>query len=84
IIRYTVKARLFLNTSGPEAELILAAAEQRLLDFVHQRRRLGMEVSESAIHAALHPVGVRKVVLEDWTDIKATPYEAPYCTAISL
>lgn len=43
-----------------------------------------MEVSESAIHAALHVEGVRKVELDAWTDIAATPYQAPFCTAITL
>ncbi|MNC50417.1 hypothetical protein D3C75_996570 [compost metagenome] len=71
-------------TSGPETELILAAAEARLLKFVHQRRRLALEVSESILHAALHVEGVRKVVLEDWTDIVATRYQAPFCTHIEL
>ncbi|WGO91836.1 baseplate J/gp47 family protein [Pseudomonas viciae] len=84
IIRYQVKAKLFPLTSGPENELSLAAANARLLRFVHQRRRLGLEVSESIIHATLHVEGVRKVVLQDWTDIVATPYEAPYCTSIEL
>jgi phage-related baseplate assembly protein len=84
IIPYQVKARLYLNTNGPESEPILAAANQRLLAYVHQRRRLGMEVSESAIHAALHVEGVRKVELDTWTDIAATPYQAPYCTTIML
>jgi phage-related baseplate assembly protein len=84
IIEYQVKAAIYLLTSGPESEPILAAAEQRLLAYVHQRRRLGMEISESAIHAALHVEGVRKVELDDWTDITATAYQAPYCTAVSL
>ncbi|PMU25092.1 MULTISPECIES: baseplate J/gp47 family protein [unclassified Pseudomonas] len=84
ILRYQVKAKLYLLTSGPETEPARAAAEQRLRAYVHQRRRLGMEVSESAIHAALHVEGVRKVELENWTDIVATPYQAPYCFAIQL
>lgn len=84
VVRYQVKATLYLNTSGPESEPILAAAQARLLAFVHQRRRLGMEVSESAVHAALHVEGVRKVELSDWLDITATAYQAPYCTAIDL
>lgn len=84
IINYQVKAKLFLMTSGPETELILAAAETQLLTFVHQRRRLELEVSESIIHASLHVEGVRKVVLEGWTDIVATKYQAPYCTNIEL
>lgn len=84
ILRYQVKAKLYLLTSGPETEPARSAAEQRLRAYVHQRRRLGMEVSESAIHAALHVEGVRKVELEGWTDIVATLYQAPYCTDIQI
>ena len=84
ILRYPVKAKLYLLTSGPESEPILAAAEQRLLAYVHQRRRLGMEVSESALHAALFVEGVRKVVLENWVDIVATKAQAPYCTGVTV
>ena len=84
ILNYRVNAKLYLNTTGPESEPILAAAERRLLAYVHQRRRLGMEVSESALHAALHIEGVRKVELLDWVDIKSTPYQAPFCTSVAL
>ena len=84
ILNYQVKAKLYLLSSGPESEPVLAAAEQRLLAYVHQRRRLGMEVSESALHAALHVEGVRKVELEGWVDIVATKAQAPYCTGVTL
>ena len=84
ILRYQVKAKLYLLTSGPESEPILAAAEQRLLAYVGQRRRLAMEVSESALHAALFVEGVRKVELENWVDIVATKAQAPYCTGVTV
>ena len=84
ILKYQVKAKLYLLSSGPESEPILAAAEKRLRAYVYQRRRLGMEVSESALHAALHVEGVRKVELEGWVDIVATKAQAPYCTGITL
>lgn len=84
ILRYQVKAKLYLLTSGPESEPILAAAEQSLLAYVSQRRRLAMEVSESALYAALFVEGVRKVVLENWVDIVATKAQAPYCTGITV
>lgn len=84
VLPYRVRATLHLITIGPESELILAAARKRLLAFVHQRRRLGMEVSESAVHAALHIEGVRKVVLHEWQDIRASLQQAPYCTGIDL
>jgi len=84
ILPYQIKAQLFLSTLGPESELILAAAEQKLLSFVHQRRRLGLQVSESAVHAALHVEGVRKVELDNWQDINASMAQAPFCTAVEL
>ena len=84
ILKYQIKAKLYLLSSGPESEPILAAAEQRLRAYVYQRRRLGMEVSESALHAALHVEGVRKVELEGWVDIVATKAQAPFCTDITL
>lgn len=84
IVRYQVNAKLFLSTPGPESEPILAAARQKLMAYVHQRRRLGLQVSQSAVHAMLHVEGVRKVELQGWQDINATPAQAPYCTAIDL
>lgn len=84
IINYQVKATLYMLSNGPENELALTAAQASLRAFVHQRRRLGLEVSESVVHARLHVEGVRKVVLQDWADIVATPYQAPFCTAITL
>lgn len=84
ILRYQVKAKLYLLTSGPESEPILAAAEKSLLAYVSRPRRLAMEVSESALHAALFVEGVRKVVLENWVDIVATKAQAPYCTGITV
>ncbi|MEX6717494.1 baseplate J/gp47 family protein [Pseudomonas aeruginosa] len=84
VLPYSVTATLYLNTAGPESEPIMEAAEAALLAFVHQRRRLGLEVSESAIHAALHVEGVRKVVLAGWSDIIATEAQAPYCTGVTL
>lgn len=84
IINYQVKAKLYMLSNGPESELALAAAKTSLFKFVSQRRRLGLEVSESIVHASLHVEGVRKVVLQNWQDIVATPYQAPFCTDIDL
>lgn len=81
---YSVAATLYLNTVGPEAELIRLAAEARLLALVNQRRRIGIEISRSALDAALHIEGVRRVELPGWTDITPTLEQAPYCTGISV
>lgn len=84
VLEYRVDAVLYLNTVGPEAEPIRAAAEQRLAALVSQRRRLGLEVNRSALDAALHIEGVRRVELPGWVDIIATAYQAPYCTGFSV
>ncbi len=84
IIRYQVTATLYSLSSGPETEPMLAAAEKRLLAYVNQRRRLGMEVTESALHAAAHVEGVRKVELQDWVDIVSSKSQAPYCTDVTV
>jgi phage-related baseplate assembly protein len=84
VLPYQVDAVLYLATTGPEAEPIREAAQARLVTFISQRRRLGVEVSESAIHAALHVEGVRKVVLHNWTDIIPSEAEAAYCTGYAV
>lgn len=84
ILPYSVTATLYLASTGPEAEPILAAAEARCRALVNARRRLGVEVSASAVHAALHVEGVRKVQLNGWADIVPTAYQAGYCTGIHL
>lgn len=84
VIDYTVTAVLHLNTVGPEAEAIRAEAEARLVALVTKRSRLGMSVHRSALDAALHIEGVRKVELTGWTDVVATEAQAPYCTAYSV
>lgn len=84
ILEYSVDATLYLSTVGPEAEPIRTAAQAKLDAYVNQRRRLGVEVSESAIHAALHAEGVTKVVLTGWADITPTAAQAAYCTGYSV
>lgn len=84
VLAYQVEAVLHLNTVGPEAEPIRAAAEARLAALVTQRRRLGLEVNRSALDAALHIEGVKRVDLIDWADIVATREQAPYCTGYSV
>ncbi|MBD9483904.1 baseplate J/gp47 family protein [Pseudomonas sp. PDM14] len=84
VLPYTVTAVLHLASAGPEAEPIRAAAEARLAALVTKRRRLGMEVNRSALDAALHIEGVKRVVLTGWVDIVATQQQAPYCTAFTV
>lgn len=81
---YTVEAVLYLNSSGPESEPVRAAAETRLAALVNSRRRLGQEINRSALDAALHIEGVKRVELPGWADVVASLTEAPYCTDYSV
>ena len=81
---YTVEAVLYLNSSGPESEPVRVAAETRLAALVNARRRLGQEVNRSALDAALHIEGVKRVELPGWADVVASLTQAPHCTAYSV
>lgn len=84
VLEYQVNAVLHLASAGPESEPIRAAALARGLALVNRRRRLGMEVNRSALDAALHIEGVKRVDLLDWVDVVATLTQAPYCTAFNV
>ncbi|NWA64712.1 baseplate J/gp47 family protein [Pseudomonas reactans] len=84
VLPYTVEAVLYLNSSGPESEPVRATAETRLAALVNARRRLGQEVNRSALDAALHIEGVKRVELPGWADVVASLTQAPYCTAYNV
>lgn len=84
VIEYSITAQLYLSSVGAEQEPILQSARAALERFVHQKRRLAVEISTSAIYAALHVEGVAKVVLVGWTDIAPAKYQSTYCTNITL
>lgn len=84
IIHYTVTAQLHISSQGAEADVILQAARDQLAAFINPRRRIGVEVPRSAIDAALHVQGVRKVDLIGWADITPSPTQAAYCTGFTV
>jgi phage-related baseplate assembly protein len=84
VLPYVVSAVLHLSTSGPEVEPIRQAALNSLTALVTQRRRLGIQVPASALYAALHVEGVRRVELQNWQDLTPTNAQAAYCTGITL
>lgn len=84
IVHYTIRATIYLE-SIPEAEPILQAAGQRAAAYAAERRRLGRDVNRSAITAALHAEGVKKVVLhEPADDIVLGETQAAHCGALSI
>lgn len=84
VLPYTVAAVLYMTGTGPESEPIRASAEARLAALVNTRRRLGQEVNRSALDAALHIEGVKRVELPGWSDIVTSEAQAPYCTEYSV
>ena len=64
--------------------MFLQAAREQLAAFINPRRRIGVEVPRSAIDAALHVQGVRKVVLTGWADITPSSTQAAYCTGFTV
>ncbi|MGS4930353.1 baseplate J/gp47 family protein [Aeromonas sp. 25-281] len=84
IINYTITAKLHIDSQGAEVDVILQAAREQLAAFINPRRRIGVEVPRSAIDAALHVQGVRKVDLIGWADIAPSPTQAAYCTGFTV
>ncbi len=81
---YSIDADLILP-DGPGVAQILADAESRLQAYVDEAHRLGEAPAESAMKAALHLPGVRKVVINSpATELQIAATEAAYCSGITL
>lgn len=84
IVHYAIRATVYLE-SIPEAEPILQLASERTAAYAAERRRLGRDVNRSAITAALHAEGVKKVVLhEPVEDIAVADVQAAFCDSIDI
>lgn len=84
IVRYAIRATIYLDPH-PEAEPILQSAGERAAAYADERRRLGRDVNRSAIIAALHAEGVKKVVLhEPADDIAVEDVQAAFCSGINI
>lgn len=84
VLPYRIDAVVHMSGTGSENEAILAECIQRLTDWINPRRRLGVEISRSAIDAQLHISGVRKVELANWVDITASKAQAAWCTGFDV
>lgn len=62
IIPFNVDARLTLFP-GPDAALILASANASLDELLESQRRIGRDITRSALFAAIHVAGVQNVEL---------------------
>ncbi|EOC1312491.1 baseplate assembly protein [Cronobacter turicensis] len=84
IVPYEIAATLYFYP-GPESEPIRAAAEEKLKTYISSQHRLGRDVRQSAIYAALHVEGVQRVELASpAADIVLDKHQASFCTAYSI
>ncbi|MEO3990249.1 baseplate assembly protein [Pseudocitrobacter cyperus] len=84
IVPYQIDATLYFYP-GPEAGPIRQAAEEKLRSYISSQQRLGRDIRQSAIYAALHVEGVQRVELaEPQADIVLNQYQASYCSAYTL
>ncbi|SFU19296.1 Phage-related baseplate assembly protein [Kosakonia arachidis] len=84
IVPYQIDATLYFYP-GPESEPIRQAAEQQLKAYITTQRRLGRDIRQSAIYAALHVEGVQRVELSaPQSDLVLEKNQASYCTAWSI
>ncbi|WP_034911897.1 baseplate assembly protein [Erwinia sp. 9145] len=84
IVPYQIDATLYFYP-GPEAEPLRQAAEQQLKTYISSQHRLGRDIRQSAIYAALHVEGVQRVELASpLADIVLDEHQASYCTHYSI
>lgn len=84
IVNYDVTAELTIG-DGPDASLVLSAAQAALESYVASRHAVGVSVPRSGIIAALHVAGVEAVDLTlPAADIDITATEAGYCNSINV
>lgn len=84
IVPYQIDAILYFYP-GPEAEPIRLAAEEKLKAYISAQQRLGRDIRQSAIYAALHVEGVQRVELAaPLADIVLSKYQASCCTEYSI
>lgn len=84
IVGYTLDIDLTLFP-GPATGIVVAAVEAALAAFAAANHRLGNDIIRSAIDAAAHQSGVKKVVITSpAADIVCSAGQAPYCTGITV
>lgn len=84
IVNYALNIDLTLF-AGPSTEVVTAAVQAALQKFATDSHRLDNDIIRSAIDAAAHVAGVKKVTINSpAADITCTKAQAPYCTGITV
>lgn len=84
VVRYVLKARLFV-ASGAAPEPLLLAANAAAKAYTVKQFAIGEAVEPSGLYAALHqPGAARAVLLSPVSGVPAKPQQAALCTGIEL
>lgn len=84
IINYAIEAHLAVE-SGPDSEVIRAAANTAATAYASACHKLNIEISLSGIYRALHQPGVTRVDLTSpAANIPVSRGQAAYCTGITI
>lgn len=84
IVNYSLDIALTLF-AGPSTEVVRTAVETALQQFAAASHRLDNDIIRSAIDAAAHVAGVKKVTINSpAADVLCTQAQAPWCTAITV
>lgn len=84
IVNYSIAAQLTLYP-GPDADVVLAAANAAAAAYADTNHRLGRDVTLSGLYAALHQEGVQNVLLTSpAATIVIARNHASYCTGITI
>ena len=84
IVNYAIIAQLTLYP-GPDAAVVLNAANAAAVAYAETNHRLGRDVTLSGLYAALHQEGVQNVLLTSPpASIAVARNQASYCTGITI
>ncbi|MDR6642769.1 phage-related baseplate assembly protein [Luteibacter sp. 1214] len=84
IVPFAVAARLW-SFAGPDPAVALAAAEANLDAYLAASRRLGRDITLSALYAALQVPGIQNVIIDSpAATIVVSDTQAAYCTGKQL
>lgn len=84
IVPYAITARI-RTFSGPDGSIVLDQAKKRIAEYRDRQHRLGLDITISGIHAALHCEGVQDVeLIEPAGPIIIDRQSASFCTAIDV
>jgi phage-related baseplate assembly protein len=83
VVEFAILAKLYVY-QGPDPTIVMAAAEASLQAYLAAARRLGRDVTISALYAALHVDGVQRVDLTSPGNLVLGATQAPWCTSVNL